>query len=43
METCEMCWTRKGTGHLVDDNAEVTLCRPCAKELRSEASVEVLR
>ena len=38
MEICESCGKSAGTWHvawyLLDDNAEVTLCRKCVAELR---------
>jgi len=44
MDRCEMCFTRKGRWYVVDDNAEVTLCAPCVKDLRAHGEkVEPIR
>lgn len=45
IETCECCARSNTTVHiawyLIDDNAEVTLCRKCVQGLRAEGeSVE---
>jgi hypothetical protein len=34
MDYCECCGSRRGTWHLLDENAEVVLCAPCVRELR---------
>lgn len=34
MDVCECCHKTAGEWYVVDDNAEVILCRKCAKEFR---------
>lgn len=43
MDVCEMCCSRKGTWHVVDDNAEAVLCRSCVAQLRAECTVEKIK
>lgn len=38
LETCECCWKRRGSWHLMEENAEVMLCRTCAADLRRQGS-----
>ena len=40
LDQCEMCLRRRGIWYLLDENAEVKLCRPCAAELE-EAGEQV--
>jgi ribosome-binding protein aMBF1 (putative translation factor) len=42
MEACECCGRSMASvqWYLLDENAEVTLCKPCAKAMTSEMSVE---
>jgi len=40
MDLCECCHSRRGQWYLIDQNAEVTLCQPCARAMRAECDVE---
>lgn len=44
MDTCECCGKRQGKWYVWDGNAEMTLCRPCVREMRAAGEdVEPIR